>query len=465
MPTQKNKCEIDNNVKDKIKLLSSKYNYNSPGYYSYPTVVDFNELNKTDANIPSLISSSPDKNLSIYIHIPFCQSLCYYCGCNKEITQDRGKAIIYIDNIIKEIQMYKDLVEGRTVESIHFGGGSPNFLTEFLIVRLITSLYQNFNIKKSAKLSIEVDPRTTTPEQIILLSKCGFERISFGVQDFHENVQNVINRVQSREQILKLIKTSNKYGFESVNIDLIYGLPLQTVSSFQENVELAVALDISRLTITKYSHFPKYFPSQRKLDKYPFPTEIERLLMFYNAKNLLKSYGFTLVGLDHFVKERDPLFGAEIENKLVRNFMGYDVAHSSDILGLGVSAISNFNGSYYQNAKNKSDYYNYIDKDAFPISKLCTTSTDNQRIWSIIHGLLCYKFIDLRSVSQGENYDDIYKIELEILNEFEIDGLVKINDGIINVTELGTLFLRNICSVFDRRIDDEKYFERFSTGI
>lgn len=465
MPIQTNRFKIDNDINNKISNLSLKYNYNSPGYYSYPTVVDFFDLSKADSNIPDLLIEASDVDLSIYIHIPFCQSVCYYCGCNKEITQDKGKAVRYIDNITKEMQMYKELMKGREVESIHLGGGSPNFLTECLIVRLITSLHQNFNIKKSAKFSIEVDPRTTTSEQIILLSKCGFKRISFGVQDFHDNVQNIINRVQSREQILKLIKISNKYGFESVNIDLIYGLPLQTVSSFQENVELAVSMDISRVTITKYSHLPKYFPSQRKLDKYPFPSELERLLMFYNSKELLKNYGFALVGLDHFVKERDPLFRAEKESKLVRNFMGYDVAHSSDLLGLGVSAISNFNGSYYQNAKNKTDYYDCIDKDTFPISKLCTANAENKRIWSIIHGLLCYKFIDLKEVSHGGNYDDIYKIELEVLYEFQTDGLVNITDGVINVTELGSLFLRNICSVFDRRIDDENYYERFSTGI
>lgn len=450
---------------NKLKELSYQYSYNAPGYYSYPTIVDFHEVSANKKTSEDLIIESGSQGVSLYIHIPFCQSLCYYCGCHKEITQDISKGEQYISHLMCEMYKYRKLMQYRHIESVHLGGGSPNFLTEKLIIKLISALHENFYMSQNTIFSIEVDSRTTSPEKIILLSKCGFERISFGVQDFHENVQHAINRLQDFKKICQLIDISNKYGFKSINIDIVYGLPLQTVESFQENINIALKMKVSRLTITKYSHMPAFFPSQRKLEKYHFPDELERLIMFFNAKETLQQNGYKLIGLDHFANDKDPLFLAEKQERLVRNFLGYEVAYSTDILGLGLSAISNFNGSYFQNSKSKSEYYSMIENNKFPVKKIAFADSECKIIWSVIHHLLCYKYVDLSNVIHSVDYRKYFQRELEILKKFEVDGLVSISDNIINVTDLGSLFLRNICSVFDFRINDKQYHNRFSTGI
>jgi oxygen-independent coproporphyrinogen-3 oxidase len=463
---KKNHDLIDSNAHfDSLIKLSEKYNYNAPGYYSYPTIVDFHHKENVAITAIEIIKESSKKSLSLYIHIPFCQSLCYYCGCHKEITQDRNKATDYIEHLIKEMRMYKYVMQDRIIESIHLGGGSPNFLTEKLIIKLINALHDNFTLTANTALSIEIDPRTTSPEQIILLSKCGFNRISLGVQDFHEDVQKAINRIQDNKKIRKLIDTSYSYEFKSVNIDLVYGLPLQTVNSFNENVQLALESGVSRITITKYSHLPVAFPSQRKLEKFNFPDEVERLAIFHNAKSLLQKYKYKLIGLDHFANSTDPIFNAEKDKRLVRNFLGYDVCYSTDILGLGTSSISNFNGCYFQNTKHKSEYFEIIEKNRLPVAKFAIARQEDKVIWSVIHNLLCYKSVDLHEVLPGYNIQEYFKRELDILKGFQIDGLINIVNEKINVTENGVLFLRNICSVFDVRIEDEKYFKRFSSGI
>lgn len=462
---KKSMIQINDVDYNRLKKLSRQYNYNAPGYYSYPTIVDFNDIHSLEITSIEIISRSIEKSASLYIHIPFCQSLCYYCGCHKDITKDRGKADKYISNLIEEIYLYKDIMQPRYIESVHLGGGSPNFLTEFLLIKLINALHENFNLNKNTAFSIEVDPRTTTIAQIVLLSKCGFRRISFGVQDFHENVQKAINRIQDTQKIRELIDISKKYGFESINIDLVYGLPLQTVEMFHENVSLALDMEISRITITKYSHLPVFFPSQRKLDKYLFPDELERLIMFFNSKKYLQQHGYKLIGLDHFVKDTDPLFVAEKENRLLRNFIGYDVAYSSDILGLGTSAISNFNGCYFQNEKNKSEYYSAIENNVYPVKKTAITDQETKIIWSVIHRLLCYKRVDLCEILTGADYEVYFQHELQLLQQFQKDGLVRIIGSTISVTEDGDLFLRNICSVFDTRVTDQTYFKRFTSGI
>lgn len=457
--------EINDIDYNRLKKLSRRYSYNAPGYYSYPTIVDFDDFNKLDIKSIEIISGSTENSASLYIHIPFCQSLCYYCGCHKEITKDRWKANEYISNLIKETLLYKDIMQSRDIKSVHLGGGSPNFLTEILLIKLINALYENFNLNSNTIFSIELDPRTTTIAQIVLLSKCGFRRISFGVQDFHENVQKAINRIQDTQKIHELIDISKKYEFESINIDLIYGLPLQTVEMFHENVSIALDMDISRITITKYSHLPVFFPSQRKLDKYRLPDELERLIMFFNSKIYLQQHGYKLIGLDHFVKDNDPLFVAEKEDRLLRNFLGYDVAYSSDILGLGTSAISSFNGCYFQNEKNKSEYYRALENNVSPVKKIAISDQETKIIWSVIHRLLCYKRVDLYEILSGADCEVYFQHELKLLQQFQEDGLVKITGSIINVTEDGELFLRNICSVFDTRLTDKKYFKRFTSGI
>lgn len=463
MSTQRNKLIAHNTSKSEISILAKKYNYNAPGYYSYPTIIDFTEAN-SERNIINYITNNTDP-ISLYIHIPFCQSMCYYCGCNKYITRDRGKGDVYISDLESEIIIYSKYVQHRTVKSIHLGGGSPNFLTEKQLMALMHIIHKHFSVSAGAKLSFEADPRTTTHDQILLLSKCGFNRISFGVQDFNDYVQKAINREQCFDKIKALIDIANVYKFNSINIDLVYGLPLQTVDSFCFSLTKALSLNVTRITVTKYSHLPDYFPAQRKLEKYQFPDEVERSLMFMMAKNMLLDAGYKLIGMDHFVKDSDPLYTAMNDKKLIRNFIGYEISSSHDILGLGVSSISNIGGNYFQNTKDRVQYSNFVRAGEIPCVKNAIQTEERKIVWSIIHQILCYKSVDLSKVIIDGDYTKYFEKELMLLTQFQSDGLISINGGHICVTNLGDLFLRNICSVFDPRIRDSTYQTRFSSGI
>ncbi|WP_039056577.1 oxygen-independent coproporphyrinogen III oxidase [Enterobacter sp. Bisph1] len=464
MCTQKDSAQFTHSESiDKLSKLAKKYAYSAPGYFAYPTFADSH--NAQNVNAAELIYASRQESASIYIHIPFCRTLCFHCGCHEEVAQDRREAVEYIDRLIDEMVIYKPLLYNKRIERVHLGGGCPNFLSEHLIVKLISALYNHFTLTCDTVFSLEVDPLTTTAGQIVLFSKCGFSRISVGVQDFHDNVQRVINKVQSKEQIRSVIDTASAYGFNSINIDLFYGLPLQTVESVTENLQAAVAMDISRVTVTKYEHRPAIFPAQRELDKYPFPEENEQLMMFCNTKNFLQHHGYHLIGGDHFVLERDPLFLAVKEKRLLRNFLGYDIAYSADVLGLGVSSISHFAGSYFQNTQRRVDYYRATEQKKSPVAKVAIADRREKVTWSVIHNLLCYKQVDLQNVLTASHYQHHFQRELALLHDFEEDGLINITGSHFDVTNDGDIFLRNICSVFDVRTTNKQNFCRFSSAI
>jgi len=439
------------NESDIFERLSNRYSINYPSYYSYPTIVNFKDYD--DSIEKKTIRNLTDKNeLSIYIHIPFCQKLCYYCGCSKEISKDRNKGVEYTVFLIKEMELYSNKLKNTKIKKIHFGGGSPDFLRESQYVKIFHALNNFFHLSDDIDISIEVDPRYTECHQILFFEKCGVSRISLGIQDLNHEVQVAINRVQDINKVQLLIELARKLKFKSISIDLIYGLPLQTITSFSETIDKVIHMDITKIQLSKYAHVPNVFASQKKLERFNFPSEIETIVMFSNAKKKLIENGYHLVGIDHFVKEEDPLLNAAKNNKIIRNYMGYEEKNTSDTLSFGVSAMSFIDGDFYINTRGRKKYYQKLRDNKSPIEKYTTCSDEDKMIRFIINEILCYKKIDFSKIDSKLSYNYILKTELMILKKFEEDGLVTLTGSVMTITKMGELYVKNICSIFDPRI-------------
>ncbi len=446
--------------------LLKKYNTSGPRYTSYPTALEF-DTQFSEQALATAIEQSPHRNLSLYVHIPFCHSLCYYCGCNKVITRHRDKADIYLDFLEKEIISRAPLFKDYTVNQLHWGGGTPSFLTQAQMTKLVGSLKKHFHFADEVEMSIEVDPREIELDMADHLYELGFNRISIGVQDIDRKVQETINRVQSTEFIEQLIKRSKEVGFKSVNVDLIYGLPHQTTETFARTLAKVKEIDVDRISLFSYAHLPSRFAAQRKLRDEWLPSTDEKFALMRQAIETLCEYGYEFVGMDHFAKPDDELAIAQRKGVLHRNFQGYTTRDESDLLGLGVSSISNIGQSFSQNDKDLQGYYKAVDAKGNALEKGLTLNQDDVIRGFVIKSLMCNLYLDKAEVNKefGIEFDDYFAEDLPSLETFINDNLVTNTAAEIIVAPKARLLIRNICMTFDAYMKKHLNQQRFSRVI
>jgi oxygen-independent coproporphyrinogen-3 oxidase len=430
--------------------LISKYNINGPRYTSYPTALSLS----TDFDhglIQSAISQSPDE-LSLYLHIPFCHKLCYYCGCNKVITRHQHKADTYLDALAEEMALYAPLLDSKRINQLHLGGGTPTFLTEVQLSRLMALLHKFFTINADAEISIEIDPRSCGDNKLRHLRTLGFNRVSFGVQDLDEKVQIAINRVQDTDLIRHQVQLSCELGFSSINLDLIYGLPFQQPASFAETVDEIIRLNPHRISLFSYAHIPDRFAAQRKIDNSSLPDAPLKLELMQLAINRFVAAGYQFIGMDHFARPDDALAKAQQAGKLQRNFQGYTTAGQDALIGLGVSSISQVSGVLWQNSKDLPAYYAAVNKAQFATERGFSLNADDKLRAALISQLICHFTLDTETFSRQwhiQGFWQYFADALERLQPFMEDGLVEVYAERIKVTDAGRLWVRSICACFD----------------
>ena len=448
------------------QALIEKYNYSGPRYTSYPTALEFTE----DFQHSDLIKAThtyPDRSLSLYIHIPFCHKLCYFCGCNKVITRHQEKADKYLDFLEKEILQQAIYFKDRTVSQLHWGGGTPTFLLPPQITRLMTLLRTHFNFSEQAELSIEVDPREIELSTIDHLAKEGFNRLSLGVQDFNKDVQKAVNREQDEDFIKQLLTRAKEQGFQSTNLDMIYGLPLQTKESFAFTLKKVLALDPARLSIFNYAHMPSLFAAQRKINEDDMAKPAEKLAMLQHTIEFLTESGYQFIGMDHFAKPNDELALAQQQGILHRNFQGYTTQQDADLLGLGVSAISQIGHCYSQNQKKLSDYYQQIENIGHAQWRGVALNKDDLIRREVIKQLICNFTLNKKDIEQqfDLNFDQYFAEDINLLTPFIEDQLVAIDSNKVQVLLTGKLLIRNICMCFDVYLRNQARQQQFSRVI
>lgn len=453
-----NECNLVLSSSRIIELLE-KYDRPGPRYTSYPPVTEF----KTMTSLAYLAAlqqrgeiALPSDSLSIYIHIPFCSSPCYYCGCNKVITRNKSAARKYLDHLRKEMALLRlqTNLHQRPVTQLHLGGGTPTFLDDAEITELIhhTAHYFNLVTSPGRDYSIEVDPRTVTLGRIQLLRGLGFNRISLGIQDFDDNVQRAINRQQTVESVRELTDAIRSCGFNSLNFDLIYGLPLQTLESINATLRQVIVLSPDRISYYNYAHLPARFPAQRAIRATDIPVASVKLQMLTSIIGTLTAAGYEYVGIDHFVKKSDPLARARHEGRLCRNFQGYSIEKATDLVGLGVSSISSTGLVFAQNSVKLEDYYLALNMNQLPVERGLVSSVEDVLRRAVIQQLACYRSLDIEAIEVefGIDFTEHFRAPLLELQQFERDGLITWTDEKhLTVTDEGALLLRNLCMVFD----------------
>jgi len=453
--------------------LLRRFDALGPRYTSYPTADRFVEAFGATDCLRALSQrgqrgASGPAPLSVYLHIPFCESVCYYCACNKVITKHHERAAEYLDALERELQLVVDAVgPGRAVSQLHFGGGSPTFLSDAEISRLVSLLKGSFQLKPTAEVSIEVDPRTVTVERLVHLRQLGFNRISFGVQDFDAAVQQAVHRIQPFEQVQALMLAARRLGFESINVDLIYGLPRQTPQSFAHTVTQVSGLRPDRIALYAYAHLPQRFKPQRRIAMDELPGVAQRVAMLGGAIAGFIAHGYSYIGMDHFALPDDSLAVAKRQGRLHRNFQGYSVQPDGDLIGLGVSAIGRVGATYYQNTKSLPEYYDALRQGQLPVVRGIALTRDDLLRRAVIMALMCQGRVDFESVELAHLIDmrRYFAEELAQLAQMAEAGLVEIEPGAIQVTAAGWFLVRAVAAVFDRHLRTDQQRERFSRVI
>jgi oxygen-independent coproporphyrinogen-3 oxidase len=401
------------------------------------------------------------------MHIPFCHSLCYYCGCNKIVTRQVDKADIYLNYLITEIQLQAKHARTCSVDSLHLGGGTPSFLTKKQLSRLIDAARDAFRFNDDIEMSIEIDPREIEISYIDELAQLGFNRLSIGVQDIDSKVQASINRLQSTQFIRDIIKRAREVGFHSVNVDLIYGLPHQTPLSFQNTLDEMSVMDPDRISLFSYAHMPQLFAAQRKIKDEWLPDSEAKFALFRQAIGSLTQQGYVFIGMDHFAKPKDELSKAREEKRLFRNFQGYTSSQANATLGLGVSSISSIGNIYVQNHKKLKDYYSAIDSEKSAAAKGILLTKDDEIRRALIHALMCNFNVDKRSFGKQFkiDFDHYFAQSLASLRPFIEDKLVTNSEHSIVIHERGRLIVRNVCMSFDEYLDLPLHQMRYSRVI
>lgn len=444
--------------------LIQKYNQSGPRYTSYPTALEFNE-SYNDDDFKAAAARYPERPLSLYVHIPFCHKLCYFCACNKIITRHRHKVDIYLDYLEKEIKYRAELFKNRTVTQIHWGGGTPTYLDEDQSLRLMAMLRKHFDVRDDAEISIEMDPREIELDMLDHLRAIGFNRISMGIQDFNKDVQKLVNREQDEAFIFALMKRARELGFTSTNIDLIYGLPKQTVESFMFTLEKVIELNPDRMSVFNYAHLPSRFAAQIKIKDEMLPPPETKLTILQKTIETLGNAGYKFIGMDHFAKPDDELAIAQEKGILHRNFQGYTTQEECDLLGMGVSAISLLGDSYAQNHKELKQYYAEVENHGIALHKGLTMTKDDCLRRDVIKALICNFKLDYAPLETQYRIDfkAYFAEDLALLAPLAQDELLHISEQGITVSPKGRLLIRNICLCFDiysRQLAKRQQFSR-----
>ena len=450
------------------ETLIRRYDVSGPRYTSYPTAVQFHENFDAKAYVEAVtISNENSQNaampqpLSLYFHIPFCNTVCFYCGCNKVVTKDRSKAAPYLERLHKEIEMQAAIFNAdRPVDQLHWGGGTPTFISHQEIETLMRVTRQHFNLHDddSGEYSIELDPREVTDETLGLLRKLGFNRVSLGVQDFDAQVQKAVNRIQSEEKTLAVINEARKLGFKSISVDLIYGLPFQTRESFATTVEKIISVSPDRVSVFNYAHLPEMFKPQRRINADDLPSASEKLAILKLTMEQFAQNGYIYIGMDHFAKPEDELAVAQKNNTLYRNFQGYSTHADCDLIAMGITSINQVGNTYSQNVKTLDEYYERIDAGVFPIYRGIKLDADDLVRREVITQLICHFNLDLNVIEDkfNINFHEYFAAELNEFGPMIKDGLVKIDNHVIHVLPAGRLLIRNICMIFDKYLRETK---------
>ncbi len=451
--------------------LIVRYGGRGPRYTSYPTALQFNDrLTADDYRAKAKESNASDVPLSLYVHIPFCHSLCYYCGCNKIVTRNEERVARYMEMLYKEIDMQSQLFDrSRKVEQLHFGGGTPTYLDKEQLGALMDHLRASFTFDESEEreFSIEVDPRTVDGERIQELWDLGFNRLSLGIQDFNEDVQKAVNRMQSPAEVQALVDAARKAGFGSISFDLIYGLPHQTVDSFDDTLDIVIAMQPDRLAVYNYAHLPQRFKGQRMINADDIPVPETKLDLLRHTIDKLCDAGFIYIGMDHFALPGDELVLARKDGTLQRNFQGYSTHRQCDLVALGVSGIGGIGNMFAQNSVSTIEYEEIIESGELPIVKGLLVDDDDLVRAAVIQDLMCYDSLsfDAFGKKHGIDFREYFAREIDKLNVLQDDELIELSDAGIEITPKGRLLLRNIAMTFDRYIDLEENDSRFSKAL
>ncbi|WP_423222055.1 oxygen-independent coproporphyrinogen III oxidase [Ideonella lacteola] len=454
--------------------LLKRFDVPGPRYTSYPTAdrfveafgpADYEQALRQRAEGASVGARAA---LSLYVHIPFCESVCYYCACNKVITKHHSRAAEYLLALRAEIAMHaKALGSAQPVSQVHLGGGSPTFLSDEELQGLMAELGDAFRILPGAEVSIEVDPRTASPERLAAWRRMGFNRISFGIQDFDPDVQKAVHRVQSFESVRGLMRAARELGFESINADLIYGLPKQTPASFARTVAQVGELRPDRIALYAYAHLPLRFKPQRRIEPSTLPPPGDRVSMLSGAIASFLGHGYSYIGMDHFALADDALAVAKRQGRLHRNFQGYSTQPDCDLVALGVSAIGRMGATYSQNAKTLPEYYDAIHRGQFATVRGLALTRDDLLRRAVIMALMCQGRVEFESIELAYlvKFRDHFRAELNELAAFEAEGLVTIESDSVQVTAPGWFLVRAIAMVFDKHLQADRVRERFSRII
>jgi oxygen-independent coproporphyrinogen-3 oxidase len=437
--------------------LIQRYGLNGPRYTSYPTAVSFHEGFDESAYRQNAARSNEDfipKPLSLYVHLPFCHSLCYYCACNKKITRHPRHGEDYLHWLDQEIALQGAMFDrDRAVAQLHFGGGTPTFFDDAQLERVMASLGEAFSLSSAPdrEYSIEIDPRTVDPARLARLTGMGLNRISLGVQDLDPQVQAAVNRVQGAEETLGLIDAARDAGFGSVSIDLIYGLPFQTLERFNRTLDAIIEARPDRLSVYNYAHLPDLFRAQRLIREEDLPTPETRLALLQCTIDRLRDAGYVYIGMDHFALPDNELVRARENGQLQRNFQGYSTYADCDLVGLGVSAIGRVGDSYAQNRKDIRDWRRSLQSGALPVWRGIQLGWEDQLRRAVIEQIMCHGQVDFDALGEahGVDFDEHFAPELESLRALEADGLVTMDDGALEVTPRGMLLVRAVAMVFD----------------
>jgi len=445
--------------------LINRYDRAGPRYTSYPTAVEFHD----EFTIRDLLKAEGhSKALSLYFHIPFCDTVCFYCACNKIATKDRSKVEPYLKALEQEMLMQANLLDWqRPVEQLHWGGGTPTFLSDEQMVWLMSRTKSLFNMldNDEGQYSIEIDPREVSPTTLRTLREIGFNRLSLGLQDLDERVQVAVNRVQSAELTFGVMQQARELGFKSVSLDLIYGLPNQSWMSFEKTLDEVIEARPDRLSVFNYAHMPTRFKPQRRINEADLPSATDKLEIMHKAGEKLQAAGYVFIGMDHFALPGDELALAQEEGHLHRNFQGYTTHAHCDLLAFGVSSIGNVGNTFSQNVKTLDEYYAAIEKNTLPIERGLVLNRDDVIRQDVITQLICqfalnFNQIDLAWRIQSSDY---FAHELIALEQMQKDGLLVLSEDGLQVTQPGRLLIRNICMVFDRYLPEAQH--RFSRAI
>ena len=441
--------------------LLRRYDRPGPRYTSYPTAPQFsNRFGEADLREAAAISNGDPipRRLSLYVHVPFCTSPCFYCGCNRIITREKSRSESYLARLYREIDLTAQLFDrDREVIQLHFGGGTPNFLSPAQLREVVDTLRRHFHFSDDDErdISIELDPRFVTPAEIAELADIGFNRASFGVQDFDPEVQVAVNRVQSVEETRAVVEACRACGFRSVNVDLIYGLPKQTRAGFSQTLDTIVAMRPDRIAVYSYAHMPQLFKPQRQLNADDLPDAETKLGLLQLAIEKLGAAGYVYIGMDHFALPDDELSRAQDRGSLHRNFMGYTTHADSDLVGLGVSAISHIGNSFSQNPRDLASWQHALDEGHLPVFRGMHLNEDDQLRADLIQRLMCQGEIPVRALERryGIEFDLYFADAIDRLQPLIADELVRIEPGRIAVTSRGRLLLRNIAMCFDHYLE------------